>query len=187
MNRRSLLALLGVGTLGGAGLFIADEVSLPGESNDSRSQQGAPTATPNAEDTSTDWGRQLQSRLNSQPSFGDVSFVTAMGTANITDADFVQEIRVEPADAEGDLFRFSAPDSAALSTVKRLTEGFVRPDGEITVETTLNDVSVTFTGGTAKLGNYVSATAQHPTKQELLLPRATNKDELMNVIESIEN
>lgn len=187
MKRRSLLALLGVGSLGGAGLFVAGDISLPGSGGDSDSQQGTPTATPNAEDTSTDWGSQLQSRLHSQPVYGDVSFATESATATITDEEFVDEIRVDPADTEGDLFRFSVPDAAEITTVEQLTEGLVRPDGDISVEATLDGMSVTFTGGPATVGDFVSAMAQHPTERELLLARGASEDELTTVIESITN
>lgn len=187
MKRRSLLALFGVGTLGGAGLFVAEDISLPGGNGEPESQRGTPTATPNAEDSSTDWGGQLQSRLNSQPAFGKVSFATAAETATITDIEFLQEIRVEPASSEGDLFRFSVPDSAEMATIEQLAEGLVRPDSEITIETTLDEESVTFTGGTAAVGNFVCVTAQHPTRSELLLARASEESELTTVVESVSN
>lgn len=184
MKRRSLLALLGVGTVGGAGLVVTDTISLPEGSRDPGPQQGTPTETPNAEDTSTDWGSQLQSRLNSRPAYGEVSFATATETATITDVEFVEEVQVEPADTDGDLFRFSVPDSAEITTIETLVDGLVRPDADISVETTLDGVSVTFTGGSSAVGSFVSATAQHPTERELLLARAATEDDLTTVIES---
>lgn len=175
MKRRSILALLGVGAVGGTGLYISEDISLPDE------------VDADVEDTFTDWGDQLQSRLNNQPAYGNITYATDTETATVTDVDFLEEIRVEPADTIGDVIRFRVPDSSELSTVHQLVVGITSPDGNITIETALDDRTVTFTGGKARIGSFVSASSLHPTEPVVILVRAPNERELSTVIKSINN
>ena len=173
MKRRSVLALLGVGAVGGTGLFISEDISLPNEVN------------PDVEDTFTDWGKQLQSRLNSQPAYGNITYATDTETATVTGVEFLEEIHVESADTTGDVIRFRVPDSTEISTAEQLVVGITNPDGNISIETTLDGSMVTFSGGEARVGSFVSASSLHPTEPVVVLVRATNEEELSTIIESI--
>jgi len=190
MNRRRLLALLGVGSAGAVAVLSGEDGQLVIGSEPEPDEDRPPTS-PSAPgdgdgDESSSWGRRLQSELGDRSDYGDVSYATAATTVTVEDSDLLSTVAVEPGDGPGDLFRFTAPDRTALDQTVALVSGALRLSADVSFTASIDGGSVDFSGGTSAIGPFAGATGVHPDEPELVLVRASDPDRLADVVESVD-
>jgi len=180
MKRRSLLALLGLGSVGGAAVVLSDD-KRP------RRSLGSASDTLNDSDGTAGWGRQLQSELGDRSRYGAVSFAKTAATVDVENDDFLSSVAIEPAATGGDLFRFQVDDQASLRETVALVEGTLRVAEEVSFTATLGDTSIEFTGGASAIGEFAAARGTHPDTPEVIVVRATSTDRLTEVLDSVDS
>jgi len=180
MKRRSLFALLGLGSAGGAAAWLTrDNISLEEFSGDQ-----APTLDDNL--TFSDWGNEMQSELSDTSAYGQVSFATEANRVNIENDEQISVVSVEPITSDSDLFRFTTTSKSAVSDVLDLVAGTLRFSGELEFTVTLDGTSVDFTGGESAVGDFAGATGVHPDNNTIYIIRATKANMVINRAKSLE-
>jgi hypothetical protein len=183
VNRRALLALLGVGSVGGAAVVLSRQNPQDGSTDDDSPNQTS-TATAPEEGTSADWGHRLQSELGDRSTYGNVSYATTAQSVDIEESDLLTAVGVEPVTSESDLFWFRAPERTALEETVALVRGTFRIGHAVSFTASLDGASIPFSGGPSAMGPFAAAVGRHPTEPEVLVVRASEADRLAEVAAS---
>jgi hypothetical protein len=182
MNRRRLLALLGVGSVGGVAFLSGEDGPLVIGADPEEDR--TPTSPPPTErdGDASNWGRRLQSELGDRSRYGDVSYASTAMTVTVEDSDLLSTVEVEPSDVTGDLFRFTTPDRTALDETVALVRGTLQVSGNASFTASVDGTPVDFSGGQSAVGSFAAATGTHPDRPALLLVRANDPDRLSDVV-----
>lgn len=186
MNRRSLLGLLGLASVGGAATLLSDDLTSLVDSDMQSGSTTTPTPTPNAEDTTWNWGSELQSRLNQSSEYGDITYASTATTTTVETSGTLSEITIQPADTDGDLFRFTMDTEGTPRDFEELVTATLRLASDRSFTATLDDTSVALVGGEADIGSFAAATGVHPNREEVVLLRADQEERLADVAASFE-
>ncbi|WP_436910559.1 hypothetical protein [Halosimplex marinum] len=175
MKRRTLLALLGAGSAGGAAVLYPERTeSLVGGGT---GPEDAPAEGP------SDWGRRLQSELD-DPSYGDVSFATTARSVTVDD-DVLSAVDVEPS-ASGDAFLFEAASRDGAERFAAMLDGTLGLGTDVEFRASVDGETVRFAGGESAVGPVAGASAVREAEPVVVLVRASDPADLESVAASLE-